>query len=67
MTVSQTPRSVAERRLAIALRLYEALITQDRNKAITLCDSSGGVVARHDPLSEQPDPLSERRSEITPC
>jgi hypothetical protein len=65
MTVSQTPRSVAERRLAIALRLYEALITQDRNKAITLCDSSGGVVARHDPLSEQPE--SERRSEITPC
>jgi hypothetical protein len=51
----------------MALRLYEALITQDRNKAITLCDSSGGVVARHDPLSEQPDPLSERRSEITPC
>jgi hypothetical protein len=36
-------------------------------KAITHCDSSGGVVARHDPLSEQADPLPERRSEITPC
>jgi hypothetical protein len=67
MTVSETPSSVAERRLAIARRLYEAPITQDRNKAITLCDSSGGVVARHDPPSEQSDPLSERRSEITPC
>ena len=37
MTVSETPSSVAERRLAIARRLYEALITQDRNKAITRC------------------------------
>jgi hypothetical protein len=42
MTISQTPISVAERRLAIAHRLYEALVGQDP-------DSSGSVVARHDP------------------
>jgi hypothetical protein len=52
MTISQKPSSVAERRLAIARRLYEALVTQDRNRAITLCDSSGDVVARHDPPPE---------------
>jgi hypothetical protein len=52
MNTSQTPSSVAERRLAIARRLYEALVGQDPDRAITLCDSSGSVVARHDPRSE---------------
>jgi hypothetical protein len=49
----QTPRSVAERRLAIARRLYEALVTQDPDRAITLHDGGGRVVARHDPPPEQ--------------
>jgi hypothetical protein len=53
MTVSQIPRSVVERRLAIARRLYQALVAQDPDRAITLCDSSGEVVARHDPRPEQ--------------
>jgi hypothetical protein len=53
MTISQTPSSVAERRLAIARRLYQALVAQDPDRAITLCDVGGGVVARHDPLPEQ--------------
>jgi hypothetical protein len=53
MTISRTPSSLAERRLAIARRLYKALATQDPNRAITLCDNGGEVVARHDPLSEQ--------------
>jgi hypothetical protein len=53
MTVSQTPSSVAERRLAIARRLYQALVTEDPDRVITLCDSAGGVVARHEPLPEQ--------------
>jgi hypothetical protein len=56
MTISQTPSSIAERRLAIARRLYEALVTEDPNRAITLCDVCGGVVARHDPPPEQANP-----------
>jgi hypothetical protein len=58
MTVSETPSSVADRRLAIARRLYEALVTQDPDRAITLCDVGGEVVARHDPPLEQSDPRS---------
>jgi hypothetical protein len=54
MTVSQIPSSVAERRLAVARRLYQALVAQDPNRAITLRDGGGGVVARHEPpRSEQ--------------
>jgi hypothetical protein len=62
MTVSETPTFVAafepplsaaerkRRRHKVARRLYEALVAQDPNRAITLCDGNGGVVARHDPL-----------------
>ena len=50
---SETPSSVAERRLAIARRLFEALVTQDPNRSITLRDAGGGFVARHDPRPEQ--------------
>jgi hypothetical protein len=68
MTVSQTPNfapasepalSPAERkrrRDKIARRLYEALLAQDANRAITLCDEAGNVVARHDPLPEHEAP-----------
>ena len=56
MTVSQTPSSVAERRLAIARRLYQAMVAQDPNRVITLCDGSGRLLARHDPRPEQGDP-----------
>jgi hypothetical protein len=38
-----------EERLNIAHRLYQALIAQDPNRAITLCDGDGRVVARHHP------------------
>jgi hypothetical protein len=55
MTISQTPRSVAERRIAIARTLYDALVGQDPDRVITLCDVVGGVVARHDPRPEPPD------------
>ena len=50
---SETPSSVAERHLAIARRLFEALVTQDPNRSITLRDAGGGFVARHDPRPEQ--------------
>jgi hypothetical protein len=63
MTVSQIPSSVVERRLAIARRLYHALVAQDPNRAITLCDAGGRIMARHDPRPEQDDPkiASQRR------
>jgi hypothetical protein len=68
MTVSQTPNSVAaserslsaaerkRRRHKVARRLYEALLAQDPDRAITLCNASGEVVARHDPLPEHDAP-----------
>ena len=68
MTVSQTPSSVAatdrslsaadrkRRRHKVARRLYEALLAQDPNRAITLCDEAGSVLARHDPLPQHDAP-----------
>ena len=56
MTTSQTPSSVAERRRAIARMLYSALVAQDPDRAITLCDERGRLIARHDPAREQGDP-----------
>jgi hypothetical protein len=56
MAVSQEPNSTAERRLAIARRLYGALLAQHPDRAITLCDAGGAVVARHDPAPGQDDP-----------
>jgi hypothetical protein len=56
MNVSKTPSSVrADRaraeRLAIARRLYQALVAQDPDRVIILRDSSGRLVARHDPAA----------------
>jgi hypothetical protein len=51
--MTETPSSVAERRLAIARRLYSALVAQDPDQVITLCNGGGEVVARHDPRPEQ--------------
>ena len=60
MITPQTPNSSEERkcvaRLEVARRLYQALAAQDPDRVITLCDSSGRVVARHDPRHEQGDP-----------
>jgi hypothetical protein len=56
MTISKTPNSVAERRLAIARRLYSALVALDPDRAITLCDERGELIARHDPRPERGDP-----------
>ena len=57
MSVSHTLDVDAERRRAerldIAHRLYQALIAQDPDRAITLCDGEGRVVARHDLKPEQ--------------
>ena len=56
MTISQTPSSVAERRLAIARRLFRAMVAKDPTNCSTLCDSWGEVVARHNPRPEQGAP-----------
>jgi hypothetical protein len=53
MTISPTPISVSERRLDIARRLYQALVDQDPDRAITLCDSKGRVVTHHYPRPER--------------
>jgi hypothetical protein len=44
--------SVAEHRLAVARRLYQALVAQNPDRVIILRDSSGRVVARDDPRPE---------------
>jgi hypothetical protein len=45
MTVSRTPSSVAERRLAVARKLYNALVAQQPDRAFTLRDGQGRVLA----------------------
>ncbi len=56
MNVS-TPSSSAERkhadRLDIACRLYWALVAQNPDRQIRLCDGRGRVLARTEPLPEQ--------------
>jgi hypothetical protein len=65
MTVSHAPSIDPERkhaeRLEIARKLYQALVAQDPDRVITLCDGGGGVVAQHDPRPEQSDPEIETR------
>jgi hypothetical protein len=59
MIASETPNAKERKRLRrhkVARRLYEALVAQDPNRAITLCDEAGNVVARHDPLPEHDAP-----------
>jgi hypothetical protein len=59
MTASETPNAEERKRVRrhkVARRLYEALVAQDPNRAITLCDEAGNVLARHDPLPEHDAP-----------
>jgi hypothetical protein len=59
MTGSGTQNAEERRRVRrhkIARRLYEALVAQDPNRAITLCDEAGNVLARHEPLPEHDAP-----------
>jgi hypothetical protein len=48
---SETPSSVAERRLAIARRLFNALVAALPDRLFTLRDGQGRVIA-----SSKPDP-----------
>jgi hypothetical protein len=63
MTSSDTQTSAAKRkrRHKVARRLYEALVAQDPDRVITLCDGRGKVVARHDLRAEQGDPAIPSR------
>ena len=54
---SQTPSSLAERRLAIARRLFNALVAALPNRLLTLRDGRGRVIA-----SSKPDPDAEDNS-----
>ena len=66
MTSSDTETSAAvkrKRRHKVARRLYEALVAQDPNRAITLRDGRGKVVARHDLRAGRDDPeIASRRA-----
>jgi hypothetical protein len=46
----------AAERLEIARRIYKKLVAQNPNRMITLRDSAGKVVARHDPLPDHDAP-----------
>jgi hypothetical protein len=54
---SETPSSVAERRLAIARRLFSALVAARPDRLITLRDGQGRVIA-----SSKPNPDAEDNS-----
>ncbi len=57
MTSSDTQTSAVrrKRRHKVARRLYEALVAQDPDRLITLCDGRGKMVARHDLRAEEDD------------
>ena len=54
--ISNAEERKRARRHKVARRLYEALVAQNPNRGITLCDESGKVVARHDPVPEHDAP-----------
>ena len=60
MTTSDTPNSAAEQksaeRLDVARTVYDALVKNDADRVITLCDVRGRLIARHDPRPGQSDP-----------
>ena len=57
MTASDTPNSAAEQkraeRLDVARTVYHALAAQDADRVITLCDTLGRLIARHDLRPEE--------------
>jgi hypothetical protein len=59
MTASNKPNSAAEQksaeRLDVARTAYDALVKQDADRVITLCDVRGKLIARHDPRPQQDD------------
>ena len=60
MTSSHPPNSAVEQksaeRLDVAHTVYHALVAQDADRVITLCDVRGKLIARHDPRPEENAP-----------
>ena len=60
MAAFDKPKSAAEQkraeRLDVARRAYDALVKQDADRVITLCDVRGKLIARHDPRPEENAP-----------
>ena len=60
MSAFDKPNSAVEQksaeRLDVAHTVYHALVAQDADRVITLCDVRGKLIARHDPRPEQGDP-----------
>ena len=54
--ISNAEERKRARRHKVARRLYEALVAQNPHRGVTLCDESGKVVARHDPVPEHDAP-----------
>jgi hypothetical protein len=55
MTVPQKLRALAERRLAIARKVYGALVARQPDRAFTLRDGQGRVLASSEPTPRQDD------------
>ena len=55
MTVSKTLRALAERRLAIARKVYSVLVARQPDRAFTLRDGKGRVLASSTPPPDQHD------------
>jgi hypothetical protein len=53
MTVCEAPNSLAERRLAIARRLYGALVAHQSDRVFTLRDGQGQVLASNASTRDQ--------------
>ena len=57
MTASDPPNSAAEQkraeRLDVARTVHQALVAQDADRVITLCDERGRLIARHDLRPEE--------------
>ena len=58
MTVPQKLRALAERRLAIARKVYSALVARQSDRAFTLRDGQGRVVVSSEATSRQDDEAS---------
>ena len=60
MTASDKPNSAVEQksaeRLDVAHTVYQALVAQDADRVITLCDVRGKLIARHEPRPEDSAP-----------
>ena len=53
MSTDKLDIAAKRKRSDIAHKVYQALVAQDPDRVITLCDGDGRVVTRHEPRTEQ--------------